>query len=121
MDTVRGFVLDNAMSETAIPDILQGFEHDVSQAHTQTSEEYIHFLYTIGLVHEYIFSVPGPGDPFWGSFDALDGSVRNLATLIRTGDCNIDIDDVNGILVVSGNLGLSELRVSHLSALISFD
>ena len=61
------------------------------------------------------------GITFHGSFEALDGTAGNLATLIRTEDCNIDIDDVNGILVVSGNLGLRELRVSNLSALISFD
>jgi hypothetical protein len=61
------------------------------------------------------------GINFHGSFSALGGTARDLATLIRTGDCNIDIDDVNGILVVSGSLGLRELGVSNLSALISFD
>jgi hypothetical protein len=61
------------------------------------------------------------GITFYGGFDALYGTARNLASLIRTGDCTVDIDDVNGILVVSGNLGLRELRVSNLSALISFD
>jgi hypothetical protein len=61
------------------------------------------------------------GITFHGSFDALDGTAGNLATLVRTGDCNIDIDDVNGILVVSGSLGLRELHVSNLSALIPFD
>ena len=61
------------------------------------------------------------GITVWGSFDALGGTARNLATLIRTGDCTLDIDDVNGILVVSGSLGLRDLNVSNLSALISFD
>ena len=61
------------------------------------------------------------GITFQGSFEALDGTAGNLATLIRTGDCTVDIDDVNGILVVTGSLGLRELRVSNLSALISFD
>jgi hypothetical protein len=66
MDLVRDFVVDNALSEIAVPDIRQGFEHNVSQAHTQTAEEYIHLLYTVRLIHEYIFSVSGPGDPFLG-------------------------------------------------------
>jgi hypothetical protein len=47
MILVRGFVVDNALSEIAIPDIWQGFEQDVSEAHTQIVEEYIHFLSTI--------------------------------------------------------------------------
>ena len=47
MILVRGFVVDNGLSEIAIPDIREGFEQDVSQAHTQIIEEYIHFLYTI--------------------------------------------------------------------------
>jgi hypothetical protein len=58
---------------------------------------------------------------FYGSFDALGGKARNLATLVRTGDCNLDVNPDTGALVVSGNLGLSELHVSNLSAIISFD
>jgi hypothetical protein len=62
------------------------------------------------------------GITFHGSFDALGGTAGNLATLVRTGDCTVDIDNANGILVVSGNLGLTELFVSNLSnLLISFD
>ena len=36
---VRGFVADNGLSEIATPDIWQGFSQDVSQAHTQITEE----------------------------------------------------------------------------------
>ena len=50
---------------------------------------------------------------FYGSFDALGGTARNLATLSRTGDSNIDINPNTGALVVSGHLGLRELRVSN--------
>ena len=44
---VHGFVVDNGLSEIAIPEIRQGFEQDVSQAHTQITEEYIHLFDTI--------------------------------------------------------------------------
>jgi len=44
MDLVRSFIVDNGLSEFAIPDIHQGFSHDVSQAHTQVTEEYIDFF-----------------------------------------------------------------------------
>ena len=64
MDIVRSFIVDNGLSEIAIPDIHQGFSQDVSQAHAQITEEYIKFLYTIWFAHKHIFSVPGPGDHF---------------------------------------------------------
>jgi hypothetical protein len=57
----------------------------------------------------------------YGSFDALGGTARDLATLIRTGDCNLDINPDTGALVVSGHLGLELIHVSNLSSLISFD
>ena len=60
------------------------------------------------------------GIVFHGSFDALGGTARNLATLIRTGDCTLDINSA-GAVVVSGHLGLTVIHVSNLSALISVD
>ena len=44
MDLVRSYIVDNGYSEFAIPEIHQGFSHDVSQVHTQVTEEYINFL-----------------------------------------------------------------------------
>jgi len=61
------------------------------------------------------------GITFYGGFDALGGIARNLATLVRTGDCNLDLNLVTGALVVSGELGLKEIHVSNLSAIITFD
>jgi len=58
---------------------------------------------------------------FHGSFDALGGVARDLSTLNRTGDANLDINPDTGAIVVSGHLGLGLLHVSNLSALISFD
>jgi hypothetical protein len=52
---VRGFVVENGLSQIAIPEIRQGFEQDVSQDHTQITEEYIQLYYTIRLIYEYIF------------------------------------------------------------------
>ena len=53
---------------------------------------------------------------FYGSFTTSDGRVRNLASLERTGDFNLDLDEDTGILEVSGHLGLAELNVRNLSA-----
>jgi hypothetical protein len=61
------------------------------------------------------------GIPLWAYFDAEGGVVRNLGSLIRTGDCNLDLDPETGALIVSGHLGLSVLHVSNFSTLISFD
>jgi hypothetical protein len=64
----------------------------------------VHFLFQIlGIV-------------FHGSFDALDGRARNLATLVRTGDATLDVNPNNGALVVAVHLGLTEIHVSNLSA-----
>jgi len=57
---------------------------------------------------------------FHGSFAALDGIARNLATLVRTGDCTLEINSA-GSIVVAGHLGLEVIHVSKLSALISLD
>jgi hypothetical protein len=58
--------------------------------------------------------------PVWGSFDTEDGLVRNLASLIRTGDCTLDLDPNTGALIVAGHLGLSVLHVSNYSTVIYF-
>jgi len=72
---VRTYIVDNRLSEIEIPDISQGFEQDI-----------------LGLI-------------LYGSFDALGGTARNLSTLVRTGDCTLDINSA-GAVVVSGHLGL---------------
>jgi len=81
VDQVRIFVLENGLSEVAIPDIQQSFSQDI-----------------LGIT-------------FYGGFDALGGIARNLATLVRTGDCNLDLNLVTGALVVSGELGLKEIHL----------
>jgi len=91
LELVRNYVVENGLSEVDIPDIREGFEQNI-----------------LGIT-------------FHGNFDALDGKARNLATLVRTGDANLDVNPDTGALVVSGHLGLTELHVSNLSALISFD
>jgi len=80
LELVRSYVVDNGLSEIEIPDIQQGFEQDI-----------------LGIV-------------FHGSFDALGGTARNLATLIRTGDCTLDINSA-GAVVVSGHLGLTVIHL----------
>jgi len=45
LESVRKYVEENRLSEIDIPDIVQGFEQDVSQAHKQTAENtYICFI-----------------------------------------------------------------------------
>jgi hypothetical protein len=48
-----------------------------------------------------------------GSFGAFGGTARNLATLVRTGDCTLDVNEA-GALVISGHLGLTIIHVSNL-------
>jgi hypothetical protein len=80
LELARTYIVENGLSEIAIPDIQQGFEQDV-----------------LGII-------------FHGSFAALDGIARNLATLVRTGDCTLEINSA-GSIVVAGHLGL---EVIHL-------
>jgi len=47
LELVRSYVVDNGLSEIEIPDIQQGFEQDVSQAHNKIAEENKHLLYSI--------------------------------------------------------------------------
>jgi len=47
LENVRNYVEENGLEEIEIPDITQSFEQNVSQAHNQIAEEYIHLLCTI--------------------------------------------------------------------------
>jgi hypothetical protein len=48
-----------------------------------------------------------------GRFGTSDGKARDLASVTRTGDISLDLDDSTGALTVFGSLGLSELDVSR--------
>jgi hypothetical protein len=63
---VHDYVVENGLSQLDAPEIHAEFYQIVSQAHTKIPEQYIHLLYTIRLIHEYIFSVPDPVHPCLG-------------------------------------------------------
>jgi hypothetical protein len=64
LESVRNYILENGLSEISIPDIEESFQQNVSHAHAQIAEEYVHLLYTIRLIYECTFSVPDPGNRF---------------------------------------------------------
>lgn len=89
LENIRNYIEENGLQQIDIPDIEQGFEQNI-----------------LGLI-------------IHGSFAALGGTARDLSTINRTGDCNLDISST-GALVVSGYLGLGVLHLEWERYVIEF-
>jgi hypothetical protein len=110
LEYAHTYIEQNNLAQIAIPNVDAGFSKKVSHLSIESAEECTYLSQT-KLMTSYC-----PFQILWvtwhGRFWTSEGSARNLATVRRTGDISLSLNQETGAITVFGSVGLAELSVS---------